>query len=62
MYEGEKLSSRAIVEWLKKKFGVSKTQIAEVIRSKEVVHEAWLQNSHDEQKRVTVCKTISGSQ
>ncbi len=53
------MCSRAIAEWFKEKFGVDKTQIAEVIRIKEVVYEAWSKNSDDKPERVKVCKTSS---
>lgn len=59
IYDEEKLSARALSERFKEKFSAGKTQIAEVIRKKDEILEAWSKNCCDEQKRVKVRKTSS---
>ena len=57
IYDEEKLSCRTLTEKIKGKFGVGKTQFAEMIKNAETIRELWTTNGNEERKRMKIRKT-----
>ena len=56
-YEEEKLSCRALTEKFKVKFGIGKTQVAEIINNAEEIRTLWTSNGNEGRKRMKMRKT-----
>ena len=62
VYDDEKLSCRALTEKIEGKFGVGKTQVAEIIKNAKEIRKVWTTNGNEERKRMKIWKTPGKSE